>query len=1436
MAKMNTAFTLSQEPNPGTHLLRFRGDAITFTLTLSPPFAGSAWLRTNLGQAACGRREIIHQVEAEESPLGRDWFDLPMERLDECRYRLTVPLLEVGHFAGKCLFIPEGKSTPLWPEGNNTIVNIEPAATCGANSIYNTFVRQFGPNKKSRTTPSEDEKRCIEDLDRHRYTVIPPSGTFRDLIAELDFIIGTLGCRIIQLLPIYPTPTTFARMGRFGSPYAALDFTSVDPALAVFDPKATPLEQFGELVDAIHARQAALFIDIAPNHTGWGARIHATHPEWLVRDEEGRIEVPGAWGVSWADLTRLDYQKRELWIYMAEVFLTWCRRGVDGFRCDAGYMIPAAAWKYIIAKVREQYPDTVFLLEGLGGKISVTEELLDGANFNWAYSELFQNYDRGQIESYLPGALHISTRKGIMVNFAETHDNNRLAATSKTYARMRTALCALAAPNGAFAFTNGVEWLATEKIDVHEASSLNWGAAENLVEHIRRLNAILAVHPTFYGQAELRLIQEGEGNFIVLSRYQPAGNTFLLILVNLDLEQRTNAAWYYPADAAHRPEFIDLLSGRRITVAAKGGHHSLGLGPGQVLCLSADHHDLELVDRALEKPVVPTDLQLNQIARAKALEVFHHYHGLDRLQAFNPDGAATRLLADPEGYCRELNPHSEESRVTTWRWPVDCRRKVMVPPDHFLLVHSPFPFRASIEDGRKTLDSESSLPTATGSHFILFKPLAVPGRHRSLKLKLSVYDPEKTRHADAVLLFLSRLQNVRIKKRFTRADILHTPLLFLGTNGRGAMTRTSILWSRINSRYDALLAANLDDQIPVDRQVMFSRCRAWVVFQGYSQAVNEDCLQSFTFDYHSRGRWHYRIPTGQGENLHLTVSMAMVPGSNKVLLTFHRTDNHDQDRRLSCQEKITLILRPDIEDRNFHQTTKAYLGPENQWPAAVDACDHGFTFQPATDHCLRMTVSDGCFIREPEWQYMVYRPLEAERGLDPNSDLFSPGYFSSSLGGDETVTLTAEVMSGDDSLTEQGAETVRASLPSAKEEKPLSLDQELSLALEHFIVRRGEYQSVIAGYPWFLDWGRDSLIVVRGLIAAGSIEAAENILIQFGRFEEQGTLPNMIQGNNAGNRDTVDAPLWFMVAVNDILKRKNNHEFLEVPAGRRTIREIIFSIGTSLIRGTANGIIMDPSSGLLFSPAHFTWMDTNYPAGTPRQGYPIEIQALWHAALSLLGRLDPQEQQGPWNTLASQVEGSITELFWLKEEGFLADCLHSQETVPAARADADDALRPNQLLAITLGAIKGKDRCRRILAACAELLVPGAIRSLADRPLQKPLAVYHHGQLLNNPERPYQGVYEGDEDHRRKIAYHNGTAWTWLFPSFSEAWALTYGRESHETARSWLAGSSALLNEGCIGQLPEITDGNYPHRQRGCDAQAWGVSELLRVVKLLGDK
>jgi glycogen debranching enzyme len=167
--------------------------------------------------------------------------------------------------------------------------------------------------------------------------------------------------------------------------------------------------------------------------------------------------------------------------------------------------------------------------------------------------------------------------------------------------------------------------------------------------------------------------------------------------------------------------------------------------------------------------------------------------------------------------------------------------------------------------------------------------------------------------------------------------------------------------------------------------------------------------------------------------------------------------------------------------------------------------------------------------------------------------------------------------------------------------------------------------------------------------------------------------------------------------------------------------------------------------------------------------------------------------------------------------------------VPARDAVPDNALRPNQLLALTLGAITEPPLGRAILAACEELLVPGAIRSLAEKKIHPPLAVTHGGKSLNDPDYPYQGTYEGDEDTRRKPAYHNGTAWTWIFPSYCEAWVQCYGDQARDTALAWLASATTRINRGCVGHPPEILDGDYPHTARGCDAQGWGASELYRV-------
>ncbi len=1426
---------LIQDPAPGISLVRFRGDTLELTLTLAHDARGSAWLRTNLGHGRIARKEIMDAVSAGEPRLQRDWFDIPMHRVSEGHFRIRVPLCEVGHFEGKCYFLKEKETRPRWPEGQNVVINVEPADACCANIIYNAFVRQFGPNMAGNGVPTPAMADGIRLLDNAGYAVIPPSGTFRDLAGKLDFIVHKLGCRIIQLLPVHPTPTTYGRMGQFGSPYAALGFLSVDPALARFDPKATPLEQFIELVDAVHAHNAKLFIDIAINHTGWAARLHEKHPSWLVRDEEGVIQVPGAWGIKWEDLTKLDYSQKDLWEYMAEVFITWCRRGVDGFRCDAGYMIPLPAWQYIISAVREQFPDTIFFNEGLGGKISVTRDLLNRGNFNWAYSELFQNYTREEIEHYLPEAMEISNTHGLMVNFAETHDNLRLAEKSEQWARMRTALCALFAPNGAFGFANGVEWYAKEKINVHGAPSLNWGSQRNQVEHISRINTILSRHPAFQDQVCMKMVQRGSGNYVVMLREHLRTGKSVLVVANLDHAAETLVSWN---ETGFKGKLLtDLLEGEQITLHRTEDRFSLLVSPGRVLCLTPDPSDLELLRPEEREALLPPKRIREQHLRAKALEVWRYYHGDVDLGSADADQMGFHLSDDLVGFCRKMNSESDESRVIKWQWPRDKRRLVMVPPGHFLWVTAETSFRATLIDDRNSITEamEVSFPANDGTYNALFGPQPPPDKHQSLTLKLSVFEAAGTRHAQAPLFYLSEPGKQVFRRHLTRGDRASKSLLFLGTNGRGAMMRAPIRWGELPSRYDALLAANMSPHHPEDRLILLTRLRCWIRFQGYSQSMDAHCFDGF--DFGSRGCWRFRVPTGQGEHVHIRVCLEMIRGQNRIEMSLLRDPAKGIKGRLADEKPVEIILRPDIEWRSFHESTKAYLGAETRFPESVTQMPDGagFRFSPGGDpESLLVRTSKGLFRWEPEWQYMVHHFVDEERGFDPYSDLFSPGYFEVSLLGGGAFNLTGGLFKASEThpLEEASSNsTLKNAQGDQKGNRPLK--SALCDALGQYVVRRGHLKSIIAGYPWFLDWGRDSLIVARGLIAAGKMADAAAVLGQFGRFEEKGTLPNMIHGEDAGNRDTSDAALWFLVACGDIMEKEGDRSFLGQPAGHRTIHEVIHSLGRFMIIGTPKGVKMDPESGLLFSPAHFTWMDTDHPAGTPREGYPIEIQALWYRALNILSMADGKKGPYDWRGLAERVGASLMDLFRVNGK-YLSDCLHAGPGQPAKAAQADDALRPNQLLAITLGAVKDPIVCRNILEACDELLVPGAIRSLADRRVKKSIYIVQNGRTLNDPYHPYWGTYTGDEDTRRKPAYHNGTAWTWMFPSFCEAWAEIYGEASRKTALSWLSTGADLMNRGCLGQVPEILDGDFPHAQRGCDAQAWGISELLRVwIKLI---
>ena len=427
----------------------------------------------------------------------------------------------------------------IWPDGADAGVSVHPSDYRTANTIYCAFPRMFGESKIARqTVDAKLGERAVEQIDERGYTVIPPSGKFRDLIAELPHIFDKLGCRILQLLPVNPTPTTFARFGRYGSPYACLDLTAIDPALVEFDKRTTGVEQFCELTDAVHRRNGRVLLDIVINHTGWGSSLYEKHPEWFVHRADGSFASPGAWGVVWEDLVELNPNFVELWEELARTFLTWCRRGVDGFRCDAGYKVPVHVWQYIEARVRQEFPETLFFLEGLGGPWDATESLLTEGGMQWAYSELFQNYGGANIARYLDYCLRQCARVGVYVHFSETHDNERLAATSgRDWSLMRNRLCALTSVSGGFGFTCGVEWLATERINVHSSRGMFWGNPDNLLAELAQLNQLLAAHPCFFDGAVLTRLSEDDSPMYALRRDSAEGLDHLLVLVNVDEKQ-----------------------------------------------------------------------------------------------------------------------------------------------------------------------------------------------------------------------------------------------------------------------------------------------------------------------------------------------------------------------------------------------------------------------------------------------------------------------------------------------------------------------------------------------------------------------------------------------------------------------------------------------------------------------------------------------------------------------------------------------------------------------------------------------------------------------------------------------------------------------------------------------------------------------------------
>jgi predicted glycogen debranching enzyme len=457
----------------------------------------------------------------------------------------------------------------------------------------------------------------------------------------------------------------------------------------------------------------------------------------------------------------------------------------------------------------------------------------------------------------------------------------------------------------------------------------------------------------------------------------------------------------------------------------------------------------------------------------------------------------------------------------------------------------------------------------------------------------------------------------------------------------------------------------------------------------------------------------------------------------------------------------------------------------------------------------------GEYRHEPQWYRHIQLPVERERGLDAEEDWWSPGEFTFHIESESTQTLalTSEAIDRLEVVAlakgeKSRRDTVRQAAPVAD-----ILAGELWRASEMYLSERGPRHTVIAGYPWFTDWGRDTFISLPGLcLVTGRLEVAWQVIAAFAAHVSDGMVPNRFPDNGEQPEyNTIDASLWFIHTIDRYLAASRDEGHVHETAWP-AVKQIL----DGYRRGTRYGIKMD-RDGLIMGGApgaQLTWMDAKVGdwVVTPRHGKPVEIQALWVRALeageTLARRFGETDYADRCRDDRSHAIASFRERFWNEQGGYFYDVIDGPEGI-------DASLRPNQLYAVSLvDELVPRDRAQRMLRLVEEqLLTPVGLRTLS-------------------PHDPhYCARYEGGVVERDR-AYHQGTVWPFLLGPFVTAWMKTFGRSAavRNKARGFLAGLEAHLQEACLGHVSEVFDAEAPHSPRGCFAQAWSVAEPLRVL------
>jgi predicted glycogen debranching enzyme len=479
---------------------------------------------------------------------------------------------------------------------------------------------------------------------------------------------------------------------------------------------------------------------------------------------------------------------------------------------------------------------------------------------------------------------------------------------------------------------------------------------------------------------------------------------------------------------------------------------------------------------------------------------------------------------------------------------------------------------------------------------------------------------------------------------------------------------------------------------------------------------------------------------------------------------------------------------------------------------------------------MRLVGREAAFTLAASFIHQVVYRTEQQRGYAYEGDLWSPGFFQVDLGEERTATLIGstedwsiiDVLSPDAVLA---AERERRARLLAQAVKPAraGVAAELVFAADQFVITPAgrtedtarahaagdEVRTVIAGYHWFTDWGRDTMISLEGLtLTTGRLVEAGYILRTFAHYVRDGLIPNMFpDGKKNGLYHTADATLWFFHALGRYLQLSNDRITLEL------LLPTLIEIAQAHLRGTLFNIHVDPADGLLVQGQEgyqLTWMDAKMGdwVVTPRRGKAVEINALWFNALKLLAswlrEVEEEDAAQTYEEHARRAYDSFNRRFWFEEGRHLYDLVDSLE------GGDDPACRPNQIFAISLDyPALAPERWRSVVEVVQrELLTPFGLRSLS-------------------PKHPdYKPNYHGDL-RTRDAAYHQGTVWAWLIGPFIDAW-LKVNSDDETGARAFLSRFPEHLGEAGLGTISEVFDAQEPHTARGCIAQAWSVAEVLR--------